>query len=159
MSKVLSDENSFENSSVNCWSLYIYIYIYISYIYIFIKIPRLWNDWCMSVYLRISVSIPDVTCRTTFIGTTYRGHVDVTVSGLPCQRWDSQSPHYHLNTNVLLYPDASLQEASNFCRNPDEEKTVWCYTTTSLRWEFCAIPMCDSKSNDKSTHTHTYINI
>lgn len=28
-------------------------------------------------------------------GEGYRGRVNVTVSGIPCQRWDSQVPHKH----------------------------------------------------------------
>lgn len=28
-------------------------------------------------------------------GEGYRGQVNVTMSGIPCQRWDSQSPHQH----------------------------------------------------------------
>ena len=27
---------------------------------------------------------------------------------------------------------------SNFCRNPDGEKTIWCYTIDpEVRWEYC----------------------
>ena len=27
---------------------------------------------------------------------------------------------------------------SNFCRNPDGEKTIWCYTIDpKVRWEYC----------------------
>lgn len=28
-------------------------------------------------------------------GEGYRGRVNVTVSGIPCQRWDAQAPHRH----------------------------------------------------------------
>lgn len=28
-------------------------------------------------------------------GEGYRGRVNVTVSGIPCQRWDAQTPHRH----------------------------------------------------------------
>lgn len=28
-------------------------------------------------------------------GEGYRGRINVTVSGIPCQRWDSQVPHKH----------------------------------------------------------------
>jgi len=28
----------------------------------------------------------------------------------------------------------------NYCRNPDGEKTIWCYTTdVSKRWEYCDV--------------------
>lgn len=50
-------------------------------------------------------------------------------------RWDVQVPHKH-NRNTKRYPKADLKE--NFCRNPDGEKTIWCYTTNkNKRWEYC----------------------
>ena len=96
-------------------------------------------------YFSLTATIPDVTCKTTFKGTTYRGNVNVTALGLPCQRWDSTLPHWHVYTHASDYPDDTLDEASNYCRNPDNELTVWCFTTTSVRWDFCAVPMCDSE--------------
>jgi hypothetical protein len=50
-------------------------------------------------------------------------------------RWDVQVPHKH-NRTAKRYPKAGLKE--NFCRNPDNEKTIWCYTTNkNKRWEYC----------------------
>ena len=53
----------------------------------------------------------------------------------------------HRNLNVILadfFPDASLEGASNFCRNPDgREGGVWCYTQNAdLEWEFCDLDTC-----------------
>ena len=59
-----------------------------------------------------------------------------TISGLECQAWSSQSPHTHDRT-----PEDPRFEGlgdHNFCRNPDGEETIWCYTTDSgKRWEYC----------------------
>ena len=33
------------------------------------------------------------------------------------------------------YSKDGLQE--NFCRNPDNAKKPWCYTTGKERWEYC----------------------
>ncbi|XP_035682666.1 plasminogen-like [Branchiostoma floridae] len=72
-------------------------------------------------------------------GSTYRGTVSQTQSGIPCQRWDSQSPHQHNYPST--YPDAGLDW--NFCRNPDGEPMTWCYTTDSnFRWQYCNVPSC-----------------
>ena len=31
----------------------------------------------------------------------------------------------------------------NYCRNPDADKSPWCYTTDpSVRWEFCNLKKC-----------------
>ena len=97
------------------------------------------------------MATPDVTCRITFTGTTYRGNANVTVSGLSCQRWASQLPHRHSNFMASEFPDATMDEVSNFCRNPDGDPTVWCYTMSPfVRWDFCAVPTCHSKA------IHTY---
>ena len=66
----------------------------------------------------------------------FRGTVNTTLSGLTCQRWDSQSPHQHSNTPAKK-PNAGLTE--NYCRNPDGESNIWCYTTDpDKRWQYCA---------------------
>lgn len=62
------------------------------------------------------------------------------MSGLTCQRWDSQKPYKHYN-QPSSKPGAALEH--NFCRNPDGEEKPWCYTTSlKTRWEFCEIPFC-----------------
>ena len=41
--------------------------------------------------------------------------------------------------------DPSLSE--NFCRNPDEDESAWCYTMDpNQRWEYCDIPLCGKKT-------------
>ena len=66
----------------------------------------------------------------------YRGTINTTLSGLQCQRWDSQSPQKHSNTPAKK-PNSGLIE--NYCRNPDGETNIWCYTTDeNKRWELCA---------------------
>eukprot|EP00931_Biecheleriopsis_adriatica_P119764 TRINITY_DN9495_c0_g1_i2.p1 TRINITY_DN9495_c0_g1~~TRINITY_DN9495_c0_g1_i2.p1 ORF type:complete len:1067 (+),score=138.55 TRINITY_DN9495_c0_g1_i2:87-3287(+) len=67
-------------------------------------------------------------------GADYRGCQTVTRSGYTCQRWDSQSPHRHSRTPTN-YPNSGLED--NYCRNPDGEPSIWCYTTSSRRWEYC----------------------
>ena len=79
-------------------------------------------------------------------GNSYIGKVAVTKSNVPCQRWDAQSPHEHVNANhVNYFPDVTLSDASNFCRNPTDGNTAqpWCFTTDpNTRWEYCIIPAC-----------------
>ena len=75
------------------------------------------NDWRFSL-LSTTVATPDITCKTTSAGATYRGTTNTTASGLPCQRWDSQLPHEHINNHAGRFPDATLEEAANYCRNP-----------------------------------------
>ncbi|XP_069463802.1 plasminogen [Ambystoma mexicanum] len=73
-------------------------------------------------------------------GATYRGMVSTTISGKICQDWASDTPHGHSKKPSTL-PDAGLQK--NYCRNPDGDKSPWCYTTDpSVRWEYCNLQKC-----------------
>ena len=40
-------------------------------------------------------------------------------------------------------PDASLSDAANYCRNPEDKEDVYCYTTDSqVDWNYCYVPYC-----------------
>ncbi|XP_052695909.1 plasminogen-like [Crassostrea angulata] len=69
------------------------------------------------------------------IGRKYFGTINVTKTGKPCQRWDSQTPHTH------RFDELADQE--NYCRNSIDGTGPWCYTTNAdNRWEYCSIPHC-----------------
>merc|ERR1712168_981003 len=91
-------------------------------------------------------SVPNCNdCKTTQLGQEYNGTLSVTKNGNTCQQWSSQYPHNHYMKNYVQYfPENSLTEAQNFCRNPDGESDgPWCYTTSSsIRWEYCSVPYC-----------------
>ncbi|XP_030627339.1 plasminogen [Chanos chanos] len=83
--------------------------------------------------------VQELTCATGD-GTSYRGIISVTTSGKACQVWASQTPHKHSRTPEN-YPCKGLE--ANYCRNPDNEKNPWCYTTDpDTRWEYCDVPRC-----------------
>ncbi|XP_029097689.1 hepatocyte growth factor-like protein isoform X1 [Monodon monoceros] len=68
-------------------------------------------------------------------GEGYRGTVNTTAAGVPCQRWDAQHPHQHRFTPEK-YACKDLRE--NFCRNPDGSEAPWCFTSRSgMRVAFC----------------------
>lgn len=79
-------------------------------------------------------------------GRYYMGNVNVTQSGIPCQHWNSQRPHTHIQP-----PDVfpQVQDAENYCRNPGgEEPYPWCYTMDeSMRWAHCNVPLCANSSD------------
>ena len=85
-------------------------------------------------YINDYFFIPDLECKTTDRGTEYIGFVNITQSGIECQRWDLYTPHYSYFTD----------QPENYCRNPDSTSGgPWCYTTnSSIRWELCGIPKC-----------------
>ena len=107
----------------------------------------------------MSLTTPE--CKSTDHGKEYIGITNVTPSGLDCQRWDSQTPHSHNRNNVDDFPETQLEDAANFCRNPDDEPDgPWCYTTDpNTRWEFCDIPVCGMSfihNTYHSTYLHNY---
>ncbi|XP_038666762.1 hepatocyte growth factor-like protein [Scyliorhinus canicula] len=75
-------------------------------------------------------------------GTKYRGFVSKTRKGIPCQRWNSNTPHQPRVTPTT-HPNAGLRE--NYCRNPDgDSHGPWCYTTNpKVQWDYCAIRTCE----------------
>jgi hypothetical protein len=80
----------------------------------------------------------DAPC--TYQVDDYRGAKAVTVSGLACQAWGAQTPHAHSRTPAN-YPGTGIDgAANNFCRDPDGEGYLWCYTISSgTRYEECVL--------------------
>ncbi|KAH9586417.1 Kringle [Trypanosoma melophagium] len=75
-------------------------------------------------------------------GEDYRGHVNITESGIPCQKWSEQYPHAH-DTTV---PDPLTGVGDhNYCRNPSRLERPGCFTTDLYtRYQFCSLePPCN----------------
>ena len=75
------------------------------------------------------------------------GNKSVTETGKECQAWASQSPHSHDYTQDSMYPDGSVTDASNYCRNPyfgSGSSGLWCFTTDpdGTVFEMCDVPLC-----------------
>ncbi|XP_043370967.1 muscle, skeletal receptor tyrosine-protein kinase [Dermochelys coriacea] len=83
-------------------------------------------------------------------GRFYQGFVNVTTSGIPCQKWSEQVPHLHRRT-PQVFPE--LSNAENSCRNPGgENERPWCYTKDhSVNWEYCSVPLCGEASISPGT--------
>lgn len=73
----------------------------------------------------------------------YRGPMNQTASGIPCQAWSSQQPHPHKYAEDADTIIAAGLEG-NLCRNPDgSDGGAWCFTTDeSILWEYCNVPNC-----------------
>ncbi|XP_058633832.1 hepatocyte growth factor-like protein [Onychostoma macrolepis] len=68
-------------------------------------------------------------------GEDYRGKVNETTSGIPCQRWAAQKPHEH-PFFPKTYECKGLEE--NYCRNPDGSEAPWCFTSLpAMRTALC----------------------
>merc|ERR1719346_938653 len=60
---------------------------------------------------------------------SYMGCQAKTINGRECQKWTVQSPHTHNFSSVGDH---------NYCRNPDGDETIWCFTTDpGTRKEYC----------------------
>ena len=71
----------------------------------------------------------------------YTGHVNVTVGGLPCRRWDSLPPltFKHLPYQSWGFPE-DIKDAANYCRNPDGDIWPWCFTEDpDVPYDFCSV--------------------
>ena len=96
-------------------------------------------------FIKYFALIYHIECRKSVSGREYTGTTSVTKSGLECQPWSRQLPHQHNFGQPDSFSDASLGDASNYCRNPDTSETggVWCYTADpAIRWEYCDVPLC-----------------
>ncbi|XP_056003285.1 uncharacterized protein LOC125661191 isoform X1 [Ostrea edulis] len=92
-------------------------------------------DWCSVPYCFAT------ECAYTPTGIDYTGTVSHTKTGIPCQRWDSQTPHSHSYNE--------LHKDENYCRNTDGSAGPWCYTQDpDIRWELCDVPQCEKVQRD-----------
>lgn len=69
----------------------------------------------------------------------YSGTISYTVSGIPCQYWNTYSPH------VISYqPEDKTARKTNYCRESTySEGGPGCYTTNAnVLWEYCFIVKC-----------------
>ena len=68
-------------------------------------------------------SIKDIGCRSTLNGLQYNGTASYAENGRVYQVWTFQ--------NVFTsaeFPDANIEDAKNFCRNPDADlHGPWCW--------------------------------
>jgi len=80
----------------------------------------------------------------------YEGTIGFTTNYTECQAWTKKSPHKHGYTkdpNNKYFPEDSVADAKNYCRNPSKyKKGPWCYTKDKYqRWMLCDIPKCCKK--------------
>merc|ERR1739838_56301 len=113
--------------------------------YVNIVIPRRRQYLTLAEVEVYGVKQPAINSESTCYtgrGKNYRGTVAKTISGRTCQSWSAQTPHRHSRTS-RRYPHSGLE--NNYCRNPDNVKRPWCYTTDRRkRWEYCPVPKCGS---------------
>ena len=98
-------------------------------------------------------------------GNEYSGRISHTYDGTKCVPW-ARSIHklkkmISYKTGAILskflilskFPDRSLIEASNYCRNPSNSSCgPWCYTSlVDDSWGHCSVPECAAANKGKWT--------
>ncbi|CAG2203519.1 PLG [Mytilus edulis] len=76
----------------------------------------------------------------------YSGTISYTVSGIPCQYWNTNSPH-----QTYYQPVDTTAMDTNYCRETNyNEGGPGCYTTNAtVMWEYCYIVKCDACGVDE----------
>ncbi|XP_074658043.1 uncharacterized protein LOC141911006 [Tubulanus polymorphus] len=114
------------------------------------------GPWCYTAgyeieYCGIPYCEPSEECLVNEDGVGYRGTRSYTKSGIKCQRWSQQTPQKHGYTKDYLFPDLTIWDAADYCRNPvphleqagKTHHAPWCFTMDSNhRMEECDIPRC-----------------
>ena len=102
---------------------------------------------CQLTWLRMYHIL--TACKTTVVALDYKGYMNTTVTGHDCQPWNQDFPHNHSSWDPRTvdpdnFPDTSLDEASNYCRNPTKDpRGPWCFTSDPIiQWEYCPLPRC-----------------
>ncbi|CAG08560.1 unnamed protein product, partial [Tetraodon nigroviridis] len=77
-------------------------------------------------------------------GEAYRGTWSVSHSGAECINWNSTTLRGRRFTARKTDASSLGLGNHNFCRNPDNDSTPWCfvYKGTQIIWEFCSVPKC-----------------
>ncbi|XP_076020560.1 factor VII-activating protease-like [Genypterus blacodes] len=87
-------------------------------------------------------------------GESYRGNVSETDEGRTCLYWNS---HFILDKGIdpfnELYEDADGLGPHNFCRNPDGDRSPWCFYRKGheLLWDYCDVTECPEATDIPTT--------
>lgn len=94
----------------------------------------------------------NLECKSTSQGLNYTGKLSCTASNYQCMMWNMT------DMRNKFFPDENVQEAKNYCRNPDKDSAgPWCYTTQSgVLWERCDIPECNPRPQYTGTISETF---
>ena len=87
-------------------------------------------------------------CKQNVRGLKYTGKINITEKGENCLPWNDQYISLYWKLKDSQYPDKSVEEASNYCRNIwNFEKGPWCFTShynssKNYTLAYCGIPIC-----------------
>ena len=69
----------------------------------------------------------------------YHGTSSISATGLMCEQWDSMGNY----NDKEMYPEKTVSEAHNYCRDIGNKGGPWCNTVNREEyWKHCDIPLC-----------------
>jgi apolipoprotein a len=72
-------------------------------------------------------------------GSQYRGKRHYTASGRECIPWKDIKP----SLSAASFPESTIDDAKNFCRNPQAKIKPYCYTNAQTNAiDYCNIEKC-----------------
>ena len=125
-------------------------------------------QWFLSVHFDF-LDDAQVPCMWSQRGNEYSGRISHTCDRKKCVPWARAihklrdilniTDYYSLNITsyyggiLSKFPDRSLVEASNYCRNPSNSSCgPWCYTSlVDDSWGRCCVPECSAANKGKWT--------
>jgi len=80
-------------------------------------------------------------CMEEVDGSDYMGTVAVNNYGFDCLPWT------YFSYPASQFPDETVADAANYCRNPDGDAGPWCFYEYfgTIYYAFCDIPYCDKR--------------
>ena len=103
-----------------------------------------------------------VTCMWSTTGHEYSGKTANTCTGTKCVPWSRSMHKLRQMLNIKydkggtwgilnIFPDRSLAEASNYCRNPSNDACgPWCYTSlVDDSKGHCCVPECSAANKGR----------
>ena len=71
------------------------------------------------------------------------GRVNMTSNWHPCLDWtEFNLPKLQDGGDIYVFPDRHIQDAGNYCRNPNGRDRPWCIVSAEGQWEYCNISLC-----------------
>ena len=122
------------------------------------------GPWCYTnttSHETMSCSIPlceeeDPGCKANLRGSNYKGNASKTLHGKRCLPW----VFIKSNTSKYVFPDESIDDALNHCRNPNNRTYgPWCfYKTSPFTRAYCGIPICGISDSLNKAYVNNNMN-
>ena len=105
----------------------------------------------------------DSNCKSNRRGVEYRGKTNVAENGKKCLSWNNQYVRLYQHHKDSNFPDGSVVEASNYCRNPPHRHGLYGYTAfcfvnkKDVDPVSCCTPLCKQEGKLYAMNSFEYL--